>query len=73
MFEKNIFLKFQKRLLIVRYGVKEMLELLSTFCDFFVYSHGLKVYIMAILEQIDPDEKYFKNREYTVIAPDNRQ
>ena len=54
---------------IVRYGVMEMLEYLSTFCEFFVYSHGFKEYIMAILEQIDPNEKYFKNRDYTVVAP----
>ena len=59
--------------LIVRYGVKEMLEYLSTFCDFYVYSHGFKEYIMAILEQIDPDEKYFKNRDYTVVAPSDQQ
>ena len=46
-----------------------MLEYLSSFCDFYVYSHGLKSYIMVILEQIDPDCKYFKNRDYTVLAP----
>ena len=55
--------------LIVRYGVREMLDYLSTFCNFYVYSHGFKEYIMEILNKIDPEEKYFKNREQTVVAP----
>ena len=55
--------------LIVRYGVHEMLDFLSGFCNFYVYSHGFKEYISAILTKIDPTEKYFKNREYTVLAP----
>ena len=55
--------------LIVRFGVHEMLEYLSSFCNFYVYSHGFKEYIMEILNKIDPEEKYFKNREQTVVAP----
>lgn len=56
---------------MVRHGVHELLEFLNTFCTFYVYSHGMKEYIMKILEVLDPDEKYFKNREQTVIAPIN--
>lgn len=59
--------------LIVRYGVYEMLAYLSTFCNFYVYSHGFREYILAILDIIDPDEVYFKNREFTVIAPRNKE
>jgi len=57
--------------LIIRYGVYEMLEYLSTFCNFYVYSHGFREYIMTILDVLDPEEEFFKNREYTVIAPKN--
>lgn len=59
--------------LIIRHGVPEALEYLSEFCNFFVYSHGLKHYIKGILELIDPNEKFFKNREVTVIAPANME
>ena len=55
--------------LIVRYGVFELLDYLNTFCNFYVYSHGFHTYIKEILNKIDPDEKYFKNREQTVITP----
>lgn len=55
--------------LVVRYGVLEMLEYLSTFCNFYVYSHGLKAYIDVILEKLDPEGKYFKDRHATVLAP----
>ena len=55
--------------LIVRYGVYEMLDYLQTFSNFYVYSHGFHHYIENILKLIDPDEKYFKDRENTVIAP----
>lgn len=54
---------------IVREGVPEMLDFLSEFCTFYVYSHGLKEYIMKVLNVLDPDQKYFKNRERTVLAP----
>ena len=50
-----------------------MLEYLSTFCKFYVYSHGLKSYIVEILKKIDPDEKYFKDRHITVLAPINQE
>ena len=59
--------------LIVRYGVQEVLQYLSTFCNFYVYSHGFKEYILAILSIIDPEEKFFKNREYTVVAPKDQE
>jgi len=55
--------------LIVRYGVKEALEYLSTFCTFYVYSHGLHHYISEILKLIDPEEKYFQERKTRVLAP----
>ena len=41
--------------LVVRFGVQEMLEYLSTFCDFYVYSHGFYEYVLAILDHIDPE------------------
>jgi hypothetical protein len=56
--------------LIIRYGVPQALEYLSKFCNFYVYSHGLSHYIDEILKLIDPNEKYFKNREFTVLAPE---
>lgn len=59
--------------LIVRIGVPEMLQYMSTFCNFYVYSHGFKEYILAILNIIDPEEKYFKNREVTVLAPKDHE
>ena len=34
-----------------------------------MYSHGFQEYIEAILEKIDPDQKWFKNRDKTVLAP----
>ena len=46
-----------------------MLEFLNDFCNFFVYSHGMRDYIMHILKILDPDERFFKEREKTVIAP----
>lgn len=55
--------------IVVRYGVPEMLEYLHTFCNFFVYSHGLKSYIEEILKKLDPENKYFIDRERTFIAP----
>eukprot|EP00347_Sterkiella_histriomuscorum_P000185 403376855 len=54
---------------IVREGVTELLVFLSEFCNFYVYSHGLKDYIMKVLNILDPSQKYFKNREHTVLAP----
>ena len=35
--------------LIVRYNVPQMLQYLHDFCTFYVYSHGLYEYVMAIL------------------------
>ncbi len=55
--------------IFVRNGVTEMLELLSEFCNLYVYSHGLKSYIMQILQLLDPDNKYFLDRENRVLAP----
>ena len=46
-----------------------MLEYLHTFCNFFVYSHGLKSYVHEILKKLDPENKYFKDREKTFLAP----
>lgn len=59
--------------LVVRFGVYEMLDYLITFSNFYVYSHGLKQYIFEILKAIDPEEKYFKNRKFTVVAPRDQQ
>ena len=55
--------------LVVRNGVKEMLEFIAPFCNIYAYSHGLKNYIHAILKIIDPEERYFKDRQNTVLAP----
>ena len=40
---------------VIRYGVAEMLDYLVTFCNLYVYSHGLKHYVMEILNLIDPE------------------
>lgn len=42
-----------------RTGVQEMLALLSEFCTFYAYSHGLKSYILEVLKKIDPEGIYF--------------
>lgn len=55
--------------LIVRAGVTEMFARLSSFCIFYAYSHGLKSYIMKILDKIDPEKKFFQKRDERVIAP----
>jgi hypothetical protein len=55
--------------IVVRYGVPEMLEYLHTFCNFYVYSHGLKSYVHEILKKLDPENKYFTDREKTFLAP----
>jgi len=55
--------------LIVRDGVYEMLEFLAPFCTFFAYSHGLKDYILAILNILDPYERFFLKRSERVLAP----
>ena len=55
--------------LITRHGITEMFEYLSTFCDFYVYSHGIKDYILRIIEILDPYEKFFKLRDQRVLAP----
>ena len=55
--------------LVIRPGVIEMLERLSQFCTLFAYSHGLKDYVLKILEKVDPEQKYFKERERRVLAP----
>jgi len=56
-------------LVFVRQGVLEMLEFLSEFCNFYIYSHGFKEYIMNVLQILDPEYKYFPNRDLSVIAP----
>ena len=57
--------------LVVREGIQEMFEFLQPFCTFYVYSHGLKSYIDLILDKIDPDQRFFKNRHERVVAPLN--
>jgi hypothetical protein len=44
----------------IRDGVKEVLEVISEFCNIYVYSHGMKSYIMEVLKVIDPEEKYIQ-------------
>lgn len=55
----------------IREGVQEMLELVSEFCNIYVYSHGIKSYILEVLKVLDPEEKYIKEREKRVIAPED--
>jgi hypothetical protein len=58
-------------ILVVRQGVHEMLHFLSQFCTIYAYSHGVKEYIMKILDKIDPDQLYFQQRHERVLAPEN--
>jgi len=60
-------------MVFIRQGVKEMLEIISEFCNLYVYSHGVKNYIMGVLKLIDPQEKYFLDREKRVLAPLNHE
>lgn len=53
--------------LVVRQGVRELLSFLSDFCVFYVYSHGVKEYILKILDILDPTFKYFDRNK--VLAP----
>ena len=46
-----------------------MLDHLSEFCILYAYSHGLKHYILEVLNHIDPEEKWFKERQMRVVAP----
>jgi len=46
-----------------------MLDFLSQFCTFYVYSHGTRDYVLKILEFLDPDQKYFFERDERVLAP----
>ena len=46
-----------------------MLEVVSEFCNIYVYSHGMKSYIMEVLKVLDPQGKYIKEREKRVLAP----
>ena len=50
-----------------------MLELLSEFCNLYVYSHGMRNYILEVLKVIDPEEKFFKDRDRTVLAPKDEE
>lgn len=54
---------------IERFSLQETLQYLKTFCEFYVYSHGLRDYVLAILRVIDPHQKYFRDYDHTVIAP----
>eukprot|EP00353_Schmidingerella_taraikaensis_P013096 CAMPEP_0185572736 /NCGR_PEP_ID=MMETSP0434-20130131/4609_1 /TAXON_ID=626734 ORGANISM="Favella taraikaensis, Strain Fe Narragansett Bay" /NCGR_SAMPLE_ID=MMETSP0434 /ASSEMBLY_ACC=CAM_ASM_000379 /LENGTH=99 /DNA_ID=CAMNT_0028188715 /DNA_START=505 /DNA_END=804 /DNA_ORIENTATION=+ len=51
----------------------EMFEFLEPFCTFYVYSHGLRGYIDKILEHLDPEQRFFKERHERVLAPRNPQ
>jgi len=42
-------------LLTIRFGAIELLREMATFCNMFVYSKGVRVYIDAILNELDPD------------------
>ena len=55
--------------IIIRYGAHEALDYLSSFCNLYVYSHGLRFYVEEILKKLDPEENFFKNLENTVRAP----
>ena len=49
-----------------------MLRFLVPFCTLYVYSHGLKHYIMKILEKLDPKNEFFLERHIRVLAPENQ-
>ena len=59
--------------LIVRQGVHEILEYLLPFCNFYVSSHGLKEYILKIIQILDPNERFFLKRSERLIAPIDRK
>jgi hypothetical protein len=54
---------------VVREGVYEMLEFLEPFCNFYVYSHGLKDYVLKLLEVVDPYQRFIVQRSQRVLAP----
>jgi len=69
---KSILLKIvdgYEFLVFIRYGATEMLEFLSEFCTLYVYSHGIKSYIDGVLKVLDPDERFFLERDKRVLAP----
>ena len=53
--ENNTISKQVEMWIILRFGVIEMLDYLSTFCNLYVYSLGIKSYIYSILDIIDPN------------------
>lgn len=55
--------------LSLRKNTTDLLEYLGSFCNLYVYSHGLKEYVLKILSVIDPHELYFKERHIRVLAP----
>jgi hypothetical protein len=59
-------------IVVIREGVRDVLAYLNQFCEFYVYSHGLKSYVLKILQILDPDEKLFKERAKTVLAPNDQ-
>jgi hypothetical protein len=45
--------------------------MLVPFCEFYVYSYGIKSYVLKALSIIDPNGIYFKKRDIRVIAPES--
>ena len=58
--------------LVVRQDVLKMIRFLSGFATLYVYSHGLREYILKILEILDPEELYFQQRDRRVLAPQDQ-
>ena len=54
---------------IERFSLQQTLSYLATFCNLFVYSHGLRDYVIEILKQIDPEKRFFRDYDQNVIAP----
>ena len=65
--------EYLEMIMMQREFLIETLDYLSSFCNLFIYSHGLKPYILEILDVIDPNEKYFKERNKRLVAPENTQ
>lgn len=52
----------QQHVVKLRPGLTEFLTELSVLYDLFIYTHGTRLYAEKIVNIIDPDETYFKNR-----------
>ena len=43
----------------------------SEFCNIYLYTHGIKEYAEAVIEAIDPEQRYFSPKRLYALTADN--